>query len=285
MKALQRAALLIVLLLGLPTLLVAQQPLAQATAAVVRPSLTPEQMEQFLLKAKIIATKGVNKGINNTRRATLTDGAITHDAQIQTVDISKFVFVPARGNSEVNFRDSYRYNIAGYQLARLVGLANVPVSVERQIQRDTAAVTWWIDDVLMDEGERRKKPTPEWVAARTSSQIHIMRVFDELIANTDRNLGNLLWTTDGTMWMIDHTRAFRLQKTLKNPALLQRCERGLLEGMRSLSLENLKKAMGDALTKPEIEAVLARRDLIVKLFDDKIAQGGEASALYTLEPR
>ena len=26
--------------------------------------------------------------------------------------------------------------------------------------------------------------------------IHIMRVFDELIQNRDRNAGNLLWTTD-----------------------------------------------------------------------------------------
>lgn len=283
MIALQRAALLSVLLLGLPALLVAQQPVAQETAAVVRPSLTPEQIETFLLNAKVIASKGVNKGINNTRRATLSDGAITHDAQIQTVDISKFVFVPSRGPSEVNFRDSYRYNIAGYQLARLLGLANVPVSVEREIQRETAAVTWWIDDVLMDEAGRRKTPAPGWVATRTTAQIHIMRVFDELIANTDRNLGNLLWTTDGTMWMIDHTRAFRLQKILKNPALLQRCERGLLEGMRSLSLENLKKAMGDALTKPEIEAVLSRRDAIVKLFDEKIVERGEGAALYTFD--
>ena len=57
-----------------------------------------------------------------------------------------------------------------------------------------------------------------------------MRVFDELIANTDRNVGNLLWTTDGKMWMIDHTRAFRLQPTLKAPQLLQRCDRRPAEG-------------------------------------------------------
>ena len=37
-----------------------------------------------------------------------------------------------------------------------------------------------------------------------------LRIFDELIQNRDRNTGNLLWTTDWKMWMIDHTRAFRL---------------------------------------------------------------------------
>jgi len=282
MKALQRLALLAIL--ALTTVLASAGVRAAQEAAVVqRPLLTDEQMETFLLNAKVIATKSVNKGVTNARRATLSDGVITHDAQIQTVDISKFVFVPATGPSEINFRDSYRYNIAGYQLSRLLGLDNVPVSVEREVQRTMAAVTWWIDDVLMDEGVRHKTPTPGWVATRTASQIHIMRVFDELIANTDRNAGNLQWTTDGKMWMIDHTRAFRLQTKLRNPKLLQRCERGLLEGMRGLSLENLKKAIGEALTKPEIEALLSRRDEIIKLFDEKIVKSGEGVVLYTFD--
>ena len=37
----------------------------------------------------------------------------------------------------------------------------------------------------------------------------ILQVFDQLIYNTDRNLGNLVITTDWRVWMIDHTRAFR----------------------------------------------------------------------------
>jgi hypothetical protein len=258
---------------------------AQDTAAPVRPALTDEQTEQFLLNAKIDDMKNLNTGITNSRRATLSDGVTTHDAHIQIVDIYKPVFVPNRGATEVNFRDSYRYNIAGYKLARVLGLGNVPVSVERSVQRSNASVTWWVDDVLMDEGARRKTPTTSWPSTRTAAQIHIMRVFDELIANTDRNAGNLLWTTNGTMWMIDHTRAFRLQTTLKSPHLLERCERSLLERLRSLSAEKLAAAMGDILTKSEIQALLVRRDLIVKLFDDKIAQRGEAPVLYSFQTR
>jgi hypothetical protein len=33
-----------------------------------------------------------------------------------------------------------------------------------------------------------------------------MRAFDQLIYNTDRNLGNLLIDGDWRIWMIDHTR-------------------------------------------------------------------------------
>jgi hypothetical protein len=161
------------------------------------------------------------------------------------------------------------------------------VSVERRVLGSPAAVTWWIDDVLMDEGARYKKQqtTGEKLSTREAGQIHVMRVFDALIANVDRNFGNLLWTTNGDMWMIDHTRAFRLDKKLKAPKLLERAERGLLEKLRGLTAEAVTRDVGRSLNKSEIEALLARRDEIVKLFDGMVAQRGEGAILYTLGPR
>jgi hypothetical protein len=135
---------------------------------------------------------------------------------------------------------------------------------------------------MMDEKERLAKeargPDPE----RTAMQTHIMRVFDELISNRDRNMGNLVWTTDWKMWMIDHTRAFRLGDELQRPAALLRVERSLLENMRRLTAAEVAKAVGSHLTRAEVGAVLERRDVIVKLFDAKIAERGEAPILFTL---
>ena len=260
-----------------PGLLHSSHPLLQPSL------LTPEQMEHFLLNAEIVSTKDTDKGITNSRRATLSDERIKHDVHIQIVDISQHVFVPARGPTQINFRDTYRYNIAGYRLSLLLGLDNVPMSVERSFRGTHGAYTWWVDDVLMDDAGRLKGVPSHWRTTRTAGQIHIMRVFDELIANSDRNVGNVLWTIDGKMWMIDHTRAFRLQPTLKAPQLLQRCDRDLLNAMRELSAEQLKAAMGSSLNKYEIDALLARRDVIVKLFEGKIAERGEPAVLYTLE--
>jgi len=279
MKTIRRTALLGVLAIGLVgsvSLLAVQDG-----AAVARPALTPAQMEDFLLNAPISNLRGISKGVTNSKRATLSDGRITHDAHIQTVDISKTVFQPDRGPTELNFKDTYRYNIAGYRLAVLLGLDNVPMSVERRVEGTPAAVTWWVDDVLMDEGQRRKKEPAGGLSSRRAGQIHIMRVVDALIANTDRNAGNLLWTTDGEMWLIDHTRAFRLDEKLKNPKLLERCERGLFETMRGLTAETLTRDMGNSLNKQEIEALLARRDEIVKLFEGMMAKRGEGAILYT----
>ena len=134
----------------------------------------------------------------------------------------------------------------------------------------------------MDEGARRKKQPAGWPSTRVAAQIHIVRVFDELIYNTDRNAGNLLWTTAGDMWMIDHTRTFRLGKQLRTPRLLERAERGLLDKMRGLTAETLTQAMGSSVNRFEIESLLARRDEIVKLFADMVAKRGERAILYSM---
>src|SRR5688572_33304707 len=119
-------------------------------------SLSLEETEAFLLNGKIIGRKGVSTGVTETIRATLTDGRITHDAQIQTVDIAQTVFQAGKA-SEVNFKDTYRFNIAAYRLARLLGLQNVPMSVERRVDGKPGAMTWWIDDVMFTEKERLKE--------------------------------------------------------------------------------------------------------------------------------
>ena len=67
--------------------------------------------------------------------------------------------------------------------------------------------------------------------------------------------------------MIDHTRAFRLGKELLKLRSIERVERTLFEKMRELE-PKLADAMGKSMTKAEIDALLARRDVIVKLFDD-----------------
>jgi hypothetical protein len=254
---------------------------AQEAAKASPPQLSKEEIEAFLLKGKITKTRDAGGGVTASARGTMTDGHITHDVHIQNVDISQSVFEAGK-STELNFKDSYRYNVAGYRLAQLLGLNTVPMSVQRVVNGKDSALTWWVDDVKMDEKERMKQKTLGPDPIRTTKQIQIMRVFDELIQNRDRNQGNILWTSDFTMWLIDHTRAFRLGKTLLKPEQLVRCERGLLEKMRAMTPESLSQAVGSSLTKPEQEALLARRDAIVKLYEEKIAKLSELAVLFTL---
>jgi hypothetical protein len=266
-----------ILLVGLAPALLAQGTPAPAPTS----ALSPEAMEAFLLKARVSNQRDAGSGVTNSRRATLTDGQLTHDAHIQTVDIAQQVFEAGR-STELNFKDTYRYNIAGYRVAKLIGLTTVPMSVERTIEGKVAAITWWVDDVQMDEKERMKTKTLGPDPVRTNKQIQIMRIWDELIQNRDRNQGNILWTHDWTMWLIDHTRAFRLNPNLLKPEQLVRCDRGLLERLRAVTPEALAQAVGNSLTKQEQEALLARRDKIIKHYDERIARLGEPVVLFTL---
>ena len=247
---------------------------AQEATGVKQAALSLDEMEAFLLKAPVTHSRSAGKGVTGSTRVTLSDGRFTHDAQVQSIDQYKSIFQAGKA-SETNFRDTYRYNIAGYRLARLIGLTRVPMSVERDIDGKKSAVTWWIDDVMMDEDGRSKKKTVGPNALRFAQQIQIMKIWDELIQNKDRNRGNMIWTSDWGLWLIDHTRAFRLEKKLQKPEDLTLCERGLLEGLRKLTPESLADAVGDSLTRAEQEAVVARRDLLVTHYEGRIAKLGE----------
>jgi hypothetical protein len=52
--------------------------------------------------------------------------------------------------------------------------------------------------------------------------------------------------------------------------------------MRGLTEEKLAETMGKVVNKGEIKALLARRDAIVKLFDQYVTERGEAAVLYSL---
>ena len=121
-----------------------------------RVQLSREQQEVFLRTAEIVRTRELSEGITNSHRATLTDGQLTHDAHIQTIDVSRSRFETPRG-TELNFRDTYKHNIAAYLLDKTMDLGMVPVSVERSVKGKTGAMTWWVDDFQMMERERFKK--------------------------------------------------------------------------------------------------------------------------------
>jgi hypothetical protein len=255
------------------------QPLAPASPAAT--TLSASEMEKFLLDGRIVKKKESSKGVTSAYRVTLSDGALTHDAQVQNVDIEKAYFDVGPKKSEVNFKDSYRYNVAAYRLAVLLGLDNVPMSVERNVEGKPVAMTWWLDGV-MDDGDRKKKKIPQANPARAADYYSVMFVFDELIQNRDRNQGNIVWEPDSKMWLIDHTRAFRLGKDLQTPASLTRVERSLFEKIRALDRQAFTASVGKTLTKDEIEALFVRRDKLVKLFDEKIKSIGEDKVLYTI---
>ena len=247
---------------------------AQEASLPSLPSLSPAAMEDFLLNAELSDIRDVGTGVTGSQRAVASDGRLTHDVHIQSVDIRRAAAALGDGRIERNFRDSYAYNIAAYRVAVLLGMDNVPMSVPRDVRGERAAVTWWVDDVAMTEGERAAQRTYGPDAARTVEQFYTMYVFDELIQNRDRNHGNMLWTSDWKMWLIDHTRAFRPQVELTEPVRLTRISRVLLDNLRTLTSEALEDATSDFLSGSQRSRLLQRRDLLVQHFEERIGRLG-----------
>ena len=249
------------------------------------PQLREAEREQFLKTADIIKRKVLSEGTTSSIRATLSDGKLTHDAHIQFIDVFKPVFRGAEGTVEKNFRDTYKFNIAAYRMAKLLGIENmVPMSVERVVDGKPASITWWLDNVWMTEAQRRDNEIPPPTSQEWVNQLNVVRVFDQLIYNTDRNQGNLVISPEWRVYMIDHTRAFRTSPTLLKKEALGRCDYNLLQRMKLLTTAKISKETAPYLQPAEIAGLLARRDIIVRYFSGEITKKGE-DAVLTGMPR
>ncbi|HJS98202.1 MAG TPA: hypothetical protein VJ756_03860 [Terriglobales bacterium] len=253
---------------------------ARVVLAGNEPALTKEQIQQFLLTAKVIKSAPAHKGITNSLRLTLTDGTITHDAHFQPIDEHAAVKEVAFGRKEINFVDSYKYNIAAYQLAAMLGLDDVvPVYVERKWNGQKGSFGWWLP-VKMDEADRIKKKISPPDSDTWNKQMYRIRVLDQMVYDTDANLTNVQIGEDWKVYRIDFTRAFRGFKALQTESDLVRCDRQLLTKLKVLNGDELAARTKGFLTKEEVKAVMARRDKIVAHFQKLISEKGEAEILY-----
>jgi hypothetical protein len=265
------------------------RPLMVALACVIIPlaapgaddaALTKDQIKVFLQTAEVIKSRPSPTGVTHPLRLTLSNGTITHDASFQPIDDRKSEMKLASGKVEFGFVDSYKYNIAAYQLAELIGLDDMlPVYVERKWQGKTGSISWWLP-VKMDDADRVQKKITAPDTDKWNKQMYRVRVFDELVYDTDPNLTNVLIGEDWTIWRVDFSRAFRTSKDLREPKNLVKCDRQLFEKLKALKADEVAEKTRRYLTKDEINAVMARRDKIVAKFQSLIAQKGEKEILY-----
>ena len=252
-------------------------------AGADEPNFTEEQKIDFLQHAKVIANQLEKKGKSHASHLTLSDGTVTYDASFQPIDESKAQGPGPGGGIEFNFRDYWGYDIAGYRIAKLLGMDDmVPVYTERKWNGTTGAISWRVSDVQFDEADRysRKIDVPASVLDGWNKQMYRLRVLTQLFYDMDDNLTNVLITKDWKIWRIDFSRSFRLQHDLKSPKDLVQCDRQVLAKLRQLSYDQVFDATKPYLTKDEVKALIARRDRMVAYFDKLVAQKGESEALY-----
>lgn len=153
------------------------------------------------------------------------------------------------------FWESYKSEIAAYELDKLLKMDMVPPTVERQLEGSSGAAQQWVENIV--DATDPALPTGE-NRARWENQLVRMTMFDNLIGNRDRNRGNMLRDASWNLILIDHLRAFGVQPELphKSSAIDER----YWAPIDRLTQRQLDDALRPWLEQPSIDAILARRE-------------------------
>lgn len=254
--------------------------------AILSAQFRPEELatrprwEGFLKKAEVVTVVNVGEGITKPLKIELRLGETEAGGAWKCVS-----------GSPKGFTDDWRYEVAAYQLDKLLGLGMVPPTVERRIKGRRGSLQLWCD-IAMNELARNKGniTVPEDRLDHVRKMTSLCRAFDSLIANIDRTQQNLCYTADWRLVLIDHSRAFRWKRFYVDQLIYGRdgmrkkdlvpLPRWFVENLKILTLENIRKAVGNYLKFDEIKAVLQRQKLILKEVEELAAERGEENVLY-----
>jgi len=258
----------------------------------VRAQFTAEEIaqrafwEEFLRTAEIVRFEEIKEGVTKPFRLYLQKG----DVQ------SKAAWKNPSG-MQGGFLEGWQYEIAAYQLDKLIGLNMIPPAVEREFRDEKGALSLWATSQysllkIMED----KIEFPKEVLKQVDDMKYLTRAWDSLIANDDRTQQNILYTKDWRTILFDHSRAFRSTREFteklmngKNgikkggdgrPFLFRRLPRSFVEKVKGLDFKSIKDAVGPYLTDKEIEAILKRKALLLAEIEDMIRENGEAKVLY-----
>jgi hypothetical protein len=243
--------------------------------------LRGEEAEAFLRNARVVKKKGIGVGITRPYQLTLSDGAHTLKAAWKTIDeFKRGVTQFQQGGFEVDFRDSYKHEVAAYELDKLLGFELVPPTVAREIDGEKGSLQMWVVDARTELDRKRQKLRPP-DAERWNQQMLTVRLLHQLTFNTDHaNIRNVLFDPDFRIYAIDFSRAFRGYDELMSEKDLTRFSRRALEGLRGLRRDALHQKLAGLVGRPELDALLKRRDRILKRAEQLVAERGEAAVMF-----
>jgi hypothetical protein len=242
------------------------------------PFASSEDVEGFLLSATVVSSKDIPLGVTKPKQLVLERDGVRARAAF------RFFHEEARTKElehgpVLGFRDSYLNEVAAYEVAKLLGMSNVPPAVLRTVDGVEGSVQIWVEGATM-ERDRREAGTSPPDSVDFQRQRYDMQIFDNVIGNFDRNQGNILIDKDWEIWLIDHTRSFRSSKSLPKPEGIVRCSRSLWQAIQKLDLEELEPVLSPLLSTFEIKSILERRDRVVKILEERLGRLEENRVLF-----
>jgi hypothetical protein len=224
------------------------------------------EIEQYLKSADVMGMEDIGVGVTKPRKAMLAAGG----------PVEAIAWKPIRPGRYSGFWESYKSEIAAYELDKVLALGMVPPTVEKKVKGVTGAAVMWVSPVQSFKelggvpGMKGVKGPPPAQVPAWNRQITIAKMFDNLIGNIDPNLGNWLVDPAWNLILIDHTRAFTNTTSLYHQ--LVQVDPALWDKMKALDEPTLSTALGEWLDKGQIKAILERRDKMEKVVSKLSAQ-------------
>ena len=241
------------------------------------------RFEEFLKTAEVVGSKQLvgSEAVTSPWVLTLKLGDVTH----------RGLWKNAQGRMG-GYWEGWTYEIAAYLLDKHLGIGLVPPTVERRFHDERGSCQYWVDDCLsLRDREQKKIKMPPAKVMGWNRATYLQRLFDNLIANEDRHMNQILITPDWRMVLIDHSRSFRTSgrftksllysaKNPEGPKLMSQLPRTVVDKVKSLDFGVVKAVVGPYLSDEEIRAVLIRRDLILAEIDRLVSANGESQVFY-----
>jgi hypothetical protein len=231
--------------------------------------LTAREMEAFLLRAAVIGRGPGPGGRTDAWKLTLESQGVVLPALFRYIDRRR----------PDPLADSYRYDLAAYILSKYLDLSCVPPIVERAVEDVPGAIQAFISDAK-SMPERREM---EWEAPNpeeTEKDMAELTVFQALVYDDCRNEKDTLVTDDGRVFRVDFSEAFAPKKDEPPGCRILRCSRLLYGRLLAWNKERVAGYLGRYLGPEELEALNARRDLVVRRIRMNIRSLGESNILY-----
>ena len=235
----------------------------ESTSARTWPDRAAE-VEAFIRDADVVSVEAIGTGVTNPQRAILAPGGL----------VEQVSFKPLKPGIYRGYWESYKSEIAAYELDKLLGLGLIPPTVEKRVAGDLGAAALWVSPVK-SFGDFGELPTPPSTQrGRWNYQLIKAKMFHNLIANKDPNLGNWLVDPRWNLILIDNSRAFTTDQKMVHK--LTRIDRDLWDRMLALDEATLTAALGEWLDDGEIRAIVERRDEMTEDISELVAERGEA---------
>lgn len=231
-----------------------------------------EAQELFLHRARVVE---VDKNQVGGRTApwliTLEHGQTRHRAIFKYVDSRRPQAPP----------DSYKYELAAYQLAKLLHIRVVPPVIEREVSGRKGSLQLFLENCFREKERQRKKigpPDPRSFA----DALEEVRIFENLVSDACLDADDI-WIERASwkVWRVDFSEAFAPSPELLPECEMRRCPRIFYQALLEVDDRTVAVALQPYLNGAEIRALLQRKKIILEKIKKLIEEKGEGEVLFS----